>query len=140
MPRTAKQHVEPHLGLDCRTWENLVHNHEVRWPYVFVSGYLDGLQIFNLMDPENPVTVGYFDTYVWARRTIPTSAIPCSTGTFGVDVRNEDGLIVVSDMTTGILDVQDGGLPRMERHRVGDAGHFQRPEVGRGPRSRPVSQ
>ncbi|NNF26111.1 MAG: hypothetical protein HKN73_02665, partial [Gemmatimonadetes bacterium] len=39
-------------------WENLVHNHEVRWPYVFASGYLDGLQIFSLMDPENPVTVG----------------------------------------------------------------------------------
>ena len=35
-----------------------MHNHEVRWPYVFASGYLDGLQIFNLQDPLNPVTVG----------------------------------------------------------------------------------
>ena len=24
-------------------WQNLVHNHEVRWPLVFVSGYRDGL-------------------------------------------------------------------------------------------------
>ncbi|MGD8817514.1 MAG: hypothetical protein PVJ51_10015, partial [Acidobacteriota bacterium] len=31
-------------------WKNLVHNHEVRWPFVFVSGYLDGLQVFNVMD------------------------------------------------------------------------------------------
>ncbi len=80
-------------------FQNLTHNHEVRWPYVFVSGYLDGLQIFSLMDPENPVTVGYFDTYVGA----PNKDRPgVFNGAFGVDVRNADGLIVVSDMSTGL--------------------------------------
>ncbi|HCO13448.1 MAG TPA: hypothetical protein DIT46_04660 [Gemmatimonadetes bacterium] len=80
-------------------WRNLVHNHEVRWPYVFVSGYLDGLQIFNLQDPNNPVTVGYYDTYIG-----PTvDGRPAMfNGAFGVDVRNEDGLIVISDMSTGV--------------------------------------
>lgn len=79
-------------------WKNLVHNHEVRWPYVFVSGYLDGLQIFSLLDPENPRTVGYYDTYIGP----PTyDWIEVINGAFGVDVRNEDGLIVISDMTTG---------------------------------------
>ena len=34
----------------------------MRWPYVFVSGYEDGLQVFNMMDPTNPYTVGYYDT------------------------------------------------------------------------------
>ncbi len=79
-------------------WRHLVHNHEVRWPYVFVSGYLDGLQIFTLMDPHNPVTVAYYDTYLG-----PPNADrpPMFNGAFGVDVRNADGLIVVSDMTTG---------------------------------------
>ncbi|MEX2472238.1 MAG: hypothetical protein WEA34_08675 [Gemmatimonadota bacterium] len=80
-------------------WRNLVHNHEVRWPYVFVSGYLDGLQIFNLQDPENPVTVGYYDTYLGPPNTDRYSMF---NGAFGVDVRNEDGLIVVSDMSTGL--------------------------------------
>ena len=75
-------------------WENLSHNHEVRWPYVFVSGYLDGLQVFSLMDPKNPQTVGYYDT-------IPTDAGGVMDGAFGVDVRNEDGLIVISDGSTG---------------------------------------
>jgi len=79
-------------------WKNLVHNHEVRWPYVFVSGYLDGLQVFSLMDPENPQTVGYYDTYQGPRTT---EWIEVINGAFGVDVRNEDGLIVVSDMSTG---------------------------------------
>ncbi len=75
-------------------WENLSHNHEVRWPYVFVSGYLDGLQVFSLMDPKNPQTVGYYDT-------IPTDAGGVMDGAFGIDVRNEDGLIVISDGSTG---------------------------------------
>lgn len=79
-------------------WRNLVHNHEVRWPYVFVSGYLDGLQVFSLMDPHNPVTVAYYDTYLGA----PNADRPAMfNGLFGVDVRNADGLIVGSDMTTG---------------------------------------
>ena len=80
-------------------FQNLTHNHEVRWPFVFVSGYLDGLQIFSLMDPENPVTVGYYDTYLGT----PNKDRPAVfNGAFGVDVRNADGLIVVSDMSTGL--------------------------------------
>ena len=79
-------------------WRNLVHNHEVRWPYVFVSGYLDGLVVFNMMDPTNPMTVAHYDTYLGPPNADRT---PVFNGTFGVDIRNEDGLIVVSDMTTG---------------------------------------
>jgi hypothetical protein len=79
-------------------WENLVHNHEMRWPYVFVSGYLDGLVVFNMMDPTNPITVGHYDTYLGPPNTNRTAVF---NGSFGIDIRNEDGLIVVSDMTTG---------------------------------------
>ncbi|MEZ5318547.1 MAG: hypothetical protein R2752_14190 [Vicinamibacterales bacterium] len=79
-------------------WRNLVHNHEVRWPYVFVSGYLDGLQVFSLEDPTDPVTVAYYDTYVGNGIEGRPKMF---NGAFGVDVRNADGLIVVSDMNTG---------------------------------------
>jgi len=79
-------------------WRNLVHNHEVRWPYVFVSGYLDGLQVFTMQDPNNPATVGYYDTFLGG--PAKTLCQMCD-GLFGVDVRNADGLIVGSDMTTG---------------------------------------
>ncbi|MCB0718189.1 MAG: hypothetical protein KDD65_07070 [Bacteroidetes bacterium] len=79
-------------------WRNLVHNHEVRWPLVFVSGYLDGLQVFSLEDPTNPTTVAYYDTYLGPPNT---DRYPMFNGAFGVDVRNSDGLIAVSDMTTG---------------------------------------
>jgi len=86
------------IGAWTANWKNLVHNHEIRWPYVFVSGYLDGLQIFSLMDPKNPVTVGYYDTYLGPPNADRTAVF---NGCFGVDIRNADGLIVVSDMTTG---------------------------------------
>lgn len=79
-------------------WQNLVHNHEVRWPLVFVSGYLDGLQVFSMEDPENPQTVAYYDTYLGNRVEGRTGEF---NGAFGIDVRNADGLIVVSDMSTG---------------------------------------
>ena len=80
-------------------WDHLVHNHEVRWPYVFVSGYLDGLQVFEMSDPANPQTVAYYDTYLGSFRTNDQGVM---RGSFGVDVRNADGLIVVSDMSTGL--------------------------------------
>src|SRR5713101_3771230 len=51
------------IGAWTARWKGLAHNHEVRWPYVFVSAYEDGLQIFNMMDPTNPYTVAYYDTY-----------------------------------------------------------------------------
>jgi len=77
-------------------WRHLSHNHEVRWPFVFVSGYLDGLQVFSLMDPKNPVTVAFYDTY------LPGEEVGgVMMGAWGVDVRNADGLIVLSDMSTG---------------------------------------
>ena len=81
-------------------WQNLAHNHEVRWPYVFVSAYEDGLHIFNMRDPEKPHTVAFYDTYDGPHAVGMCSDGVCN-GAFGVDVRNADGLIVISDMSTG---------------------------------------
>ena len=92
------QNIRRPISAWTADYRNLVHNHEVRWPLLFVSGYLDGLQVVNLQDPANPVTVGYYDTYIGPRSTTRT---PVFNGAFGIDVRNADGLIVVSDMSTG---------------------------------------
>jgi hypothetical protein len=88
------------IGAWTANWKNLAHNHEVRWPYVFVSAYEDGLAVVNMMDPTNPITVGYYDTYEGPHATGACGGGICS-GAFGVDVRNADGLIVISDMDTG---------------------------------------
>ncbi len=91
------QNIRRPISAWTADWRHLVHNHEVRWPYVFVSGYLDGLQVFSVMDPKNPVTVAYYDTYL--PDTDENGGV--MAGAWGVDVRNADGLIVISDMSTG---------------------------------------
>ena len=118
-------------------WENLVHNHEVRWPYVFASGYLDGLQIFSLMDPENPVTVGYFDTYVGPPNK---DRYPMFNGAFGIDVRNADGLIVVSDMSTGFWTFKMAGFNGWNGEQWGLPDISSAQKWDEGPVKRPVSQ
>ena len=115
------------IGAWTADWRNLVHNHEVRWPYVFVSGYLDGLQVFSIMDPANPVTVAYYDTYTGPPNT---DSNPVFNGAFGVDVRNEDGLIVVSDMTTGFWAFKMVGFAGWERLGLGHAQYLERTRLG----------
>jgi hypothetical protein len=107
------QTISQPIGAWTADWRNLPHNHEVRWPYVFVSAYEDGFQVFNMLDPKDPYTVGYYHTYDG-----PHMAGCCSkeyiadpstdprdhgvaNGAWGVQVRDADGLIVISDMTTG---------------------------------------
>jgi hypothetical protein len=117
-------------------YKNLTHNHEIRWPLVFVSGYLDGLQIFSLQDPEDPQTVGYYDTYIGPRAT---ETNPVYNGAFGVDVRNADGLIVVSDMSTGLWTF------RMDGFQGWSGGQWGVPDISSAqkwdePVRRPISQ
>jgi hypothetical protein len=87
-------------------WHDLAHNHEVRWPYVFVSAYEDGLQIFDMGDPANPQTVGWYFTCMCKHESgfggIPGwQGASIFNGAFGVDIRNADGLIVLSDSHSG---------------------------------------
>jgi len=57
------QNIDIPISAWTADWRDLSHNHEVRWPYVFVAALEDGLQVFNMMDPTNPYTVGFYDTY-----------------------------------------------------------------------------
>jgi hypothetical protein len=101
-------------GAWAADWHDMPGNFEVRWPYVFVAALEDGLQVVNMLDPSDPFTVAYYRTYDG-----PHMAGCCSkefladpqkdprgrgviNGAYGVAVRNKDGLIVVSDMTTGL--------------------------------------
>ncbi|MFQ5742716.1 MAG: LVIVD repeat-containing protein [Acidobacteriota bacterium] len=138
------QNIRQPISAWTADWRHLAHNHEVRWPFVFVSGYLDGLQVFSLMDPHNPVTVAYYDTYLGAGNP---DGNPMFDGVWGVDVRNADGLIVVSDMTTGFWAFrmegfqgwsgESWGLPNISSAQdweYGPAGAAQKGSTGRGGR------
>jgi hypothetical protein len=87
-------------------WNDLAHNHEVRWPYVFVSAYEDGLQIFNMQNPQEPKTIGWYFTCECTHNSgyggVPNwEGHSIFNGAFGVMVRNTDGLIMITDSNTG---------------------------------------
>ncbi len=104
------QNIDIPVGAWAADWRDLSHNHEVRWPYVFVSAYEDGLGVFDMSDPKNPKTVGHWFTcecehehgFGGNPNNGWQSPHSVEQGAFGVDVRNRDGLIVLSDMRTGL--------------------------------------
>lgn len=114
------ENIDEAVGYWHADWKSIAHNHEVRWPYVFVSGYETGLGVFNMMDPTNPYTVAYYDTFNGIHNDRQAAMERLGSpytwnaydGAWGVDVRNADGLIVVSDMTTGFWALKMDGFNR----------------------------
>ncbi len=114
------------------------HMIEVRWPYLFVAHYQDGLQVLDVRYPHDPVHVGFYDTYNYR---VPYEGGGTALGAFGVDVRNSDGLIVVADMHSGFysfkLDGFDGwngrdwGMPNASSAQDWDNGPDGAPRPAR---------
>ena len=72
------------------------HNLIIRDNFVYVSYYCDGLQVFDISNPNNPIKVGYYDTY---------PSIYCSgfKGNWGVDPQLPSGIILASDVQSGLF-------------------------------------
>ena len=106
----STQNLDTPISAWTADWRDLSHNHEVRWPYVFVSAYEDGFQVFSLKDPKHPKTEGWWYTCECTHEHgfggNPNngweSTHSVEQGAFGVDIRNRDGLIALSDMRTGL--------------------------------------
>ena len=121
------QNIDEPISAWTTDWRDLSHNHEVRWPYVFVSAYEDGLQIFNLTDPKHPKTEGAFYTcecehekgFGGSVENGWESKNSVMQGAFGVDVRNYDGLVAISDMRTGLWVFKMSGFNGWNGHDHG---------------------
>ena len=136
------ENIDEPISAWTADWRDMAHNHEVRWPYVFVSAYEDGLQVFNLKDPKNPVTEAHWYTCEcehekgfggtpengWA------GAKNVMQGAFGVDVRNYDGLVVLSDMRTGLWVFKMDGFDGWNGEKVGMPNISSVQDWDRGPR------
>jgi hypothetical protein len=87
-------------------WQDLPHNHKIRWPYVFDAAYEDGFQVIDIRDPFHPKSVGYGYTCLCQHMTgyIDEEHVhgpSVFSGAMELDIRNADGLIVLSDLNTG---------------------------------------
>ena len=74
------------------------HMIEIRWPYVFLAMYEDGFHVLDMRNPTDPAHVGFYDTFNYKT---PYGVGTEAQGGYGLDVRNADGLIVMSDMHSG---------------------------------------
>ena len=117
--------VSRSIGAWIVDWKAHSHNSEIRWPYVFMAAYQDGVQVLNIMDPTNPYTVGFYDTYDgphargWGGVRDPDSGTGVANGAFGVDIRNADGLVVVEDFKTGFWVLRMDGFDGWNGHQWG---------------------
>ena len=118
-------------------WRNVSHNHEVRWPYAFIAAFEDGLQVINIMDPANPYTVAYHDT--WDGPHEARAQGNPSMGPWGVDVRNADGLIVVSDIGTGLWTFRMNGFDGWNGNEWGMPNQSSVQDWDNGPDGAPTS-
>jgi choice-of-anchor B domain-containing protein len=75
--------------------QSIPHNLIIRDSYVFLSYYHDGLQIFDITDPANPLKAGYYDTY------LPDSHAGFA-GAWGVYPHLPSGNILISDVMSGL--------------------------------------
>ncbi len=81
---------EPEIAIN-----HLPHNVMYKEGYVYVSHYNDGLQVFDVRDPEEPVTFAYYDTY-------PQTDLSPFRGAWGVHCFLPSERVLISDRQTGL--------------------------------------
>ena len=74
----------------------MAHNLIIKDNYVYVSHYHDGLWIWDISNPSNPVVVGNYDTY------LPDDH-DSYRGAWGVYPLLPSGNILISDMQSGLF-------------------------------------
>jgi len=81
------------------TNQEIAHNvHVIDENFAYTSYYSDGLAIFDISDPNNVITVGYYDTQPGSTRT--------ENGVWGAYGYYHSGIFTLSDMIAGMFVVK----------------------------------
>jgi len=75
---------------------SIPHNLIIKGNLLFVSYYYDGLQIFDISDPANPVKMAWYDTY-------PGPHNGSHEGAWGVFPNLSNNKVLISDMQSGLF-------------------------------------
>ena len=81
--------------------QSIAHNGIIKGDNLYISYYHDGLRVFDISDPYNPIPTWEYDTYA------PNSHASYK-GAWGVYPNLPSGNIIVSDMQTGLYVFQFG--------------------------------
>jgi len=92
------------------------HNLMLKDNLVYVSHYNDGLQIFDISDPESPEKVAYYDTFYGDESY-------SFNGAWGVYIWLPSERILISDRTSGLYLFRMDDVTSVQTH------HAQQPEV-----------
>ena len=79
--------------------QSMAHNGIIKGDFAYIPYYHDGLRVFDISDPSNPVQIWEYDTYA------PNSHASYK-GAWGVYPNLPSGNIIVSDMQTGLYIIE----------------------------------
>lgn len=82
------------------------HNPFILNNFLFLAYYQDGVYVYDISNPTNPVNIGFFDTY-WQNDASGTYPSPAYAGCWGAYPWLPSGNVIASDMQNGlyVLDV-----------------------------------
>ncbi len=129
--------------------EGTPHYSEVRWPYVFIAGQTDGFHVLNWMDPSNPYSIGFYSTRPapyrhgigvagWQETYAHGRGNSVYEGGWGIDVRNADGLIVMTDLDSGFWAFRLDGFEGWNGHQWGVPNVSSAQDWDNGPEGAPT--
>jgi hypothetical protein len=95
------ENIRTATGAWVADWRNRTASVSVRWPFIFAASMEDGFQAVNMLNPLELYTAGFYKTWTGRASTV-SNADTDRTGAIDVDVRNYDGLIMVTDSNTGL--------------------------------------
>lgn len=86
---------------------SIAHNLMIKDDLLFISYYWDGLQVFDISNPENPIRVAFYDTY------IPEN-FGGYNGAWGVYAFLPSGNILISDIANGLFVLEINLIEKQE--------------------------